>query len=173
MSEPRRESAVLLTGIYGSGKSAVAAEIADILEKRGAAYAYLDLDFLSWAETPAIEATPGDELLLANVAAVMPNFRSAGVERYVVAYSVRDAAELAAIRAAIGCDVSVVRLVVPIEEVRRRLSADVTTGRQNDLRVAEQWLAEGIGEGVEDVVIDGDRPVRQIAADILDWLGWD
>ena len=40
------EGAVLITGVYGSGKSSVAQEIAHLLEKRNAAYALLDLDFL-------------------------------------------------------------------------------------------------------------------------------
>ena len=40
---------VLVTGVYGSGKSSVAAEIAYLLEQRGEPYALLDLDYLSWA----------------------------------------------------------------------------------------------------------------------------
>ena len=42
---------VLLTGVYGSGKSSVAEEIAYLLEQRGERYALLDLDYLSWAGT--------------------------------------------------------------------------------------------------------------------------
>jgi adenylylsulfate kinase-like enzyme len=42
---------VLLTGVYGSGKSPVAAELAYLLEHRGEPYALLDLDYLSWAGT--------------------------------------------------------------------------------------------------------------------------
>jgi hypothetical protein len=38
----------LLTGVYGSGKSSVAQEIAYLLEQRGEPYALLDLDYLSW-----------------------------------------------------------------------------------------------------------------------------
>jgi adenylylsulfate kinase-like enzyme len=36
--------AVLITGLFGTGKSSVAVEIADILEKRGVPYAVIDLD---------------------------------------------------------------------------------------------------------------------------------
>jgi adenylylsulfate kinase-like enzyme len=35
--------AVLLIGLYGAGKSSMAAEIADILERAGIGYALLDL----------------------------------------------------------------------------------------------------------------------------------
>ena len=40
---------VLITGVYGSGKSSVAAEIAYLLEQQGERFALLDLDYLSWA----------------------------------------------------------------------------------------------------------------------------
>ena len=39
---------VLITGVYGSGKSSVAAEIAYLLEQRDQRFALLDLDYLSW-----------------------------------------------------------------------------------------------------------------------------
>ena len=48
MVNDRRAEAVLLTGVYGSGKSSVAAEIAYLLEQQGELYALLDLDYLSW-----------------------------------------------------------------------------------------------------------------------------
>ena len=39
---------VLITGVYGAGKSSVAAEIAYLLQERRQPYALLDLDFLGW-----------------------------------------------------------------------------------------------------------------------------
>ena len=42
-----RAEGVLLTGVYGSGKSSVAEEIAFLLEQAGAPYALLDLDYLA------------------------------------------------------------------------------------------------------------------------------
>jgi tRNA uridine 5-carbamoylmethylation protein Kti12 len=42
---------VLITGVYGSGKSSVAEEMAAVLEERNASYALLDLDFLAWFDT--------------------------------------------------------------------------------------------------------------------------
>ena len=43
--------ALVITGVYGVGKTTTAAQIADLLEERGAHYAALDLDWLSWAWT--------------------------------------------------------------------------------------------------------------------------
>jgi adenylylsulfate kinase-like enzyme len=45
----RRAEGVLLTGVYGSGKSSVAEEIAYLLEQQGEPYALLDLDYLGWS----------------------------------------------------------------------------------------------------------------------------
>jgi adenylylsulfate kinase-like enzyme len=49
---------VLITGVYGSGKSSVAAEIAYLLEQHGTPYALLDLDYLSWTGRTPVIAPP-------------------------------------------------------------------------------------------------------------------
>jgi adenylylsulfate kinase-like enzyme len=49
--EGTRAEGVLLTGVYGSGKSSVAAELAYLLEQRDQPYALPDLDYLRWAGT--------------------------------------------------------------------------------------------------------------------------
>lgn len=64
----RRAEGVLLTGVYGSGKSSVAAEIAYLLEQRGERYALLDLDYLSWAGTGASDRASEFGLMLENLA---------------------------------------------------------------------------------------------------------
>ncbi|MGH3144298.1 MAG: hypothetical protein ACRDTR_00680 [Rubrobacter sp.] len=43
--------AVLITGVFGSGKTSVTEELADVLGERGVAYAALDLDWLAWFDT--------------------------------------------------------------------------------------------------------------------------
>jgi hypothetical protein len=66
----------------------------------------------------------------------------------------------------------VVRLTVPLDEIERRLASDVTTARKEDLRQAALQLATSQGVGEEDHAVPNDRPVRQVAVDILEWLGW-
>ncbi len=61
---------VLITGVYGSGKSSVAAEIAYLLEQRGEPYALLDLDYLRWAGTGGSDRLGEFRLMLRNLAAV-------------------------------------------------------------------------------------------------------
>jgi thymidylate kinase len=69
----RRAEGVLLTGVYGSGKSSVAEEIAYLLEQRGEPYAVLDLDYLSWAGTgDGNRAAVG--LMLQKLTAVTANY---------------------------------------------------------------------------------------------------
>ncbi len=47
MSTPVAQ-AVLVTGVYGAGKSTVVADIGKVLEDHGAPYGLLDVDWLGW-----------------------------------------------------------------------------------------------------------------------------
>ena len=49
---------VLITGLFGVGKSSVAAEFADLLEARDERYAAIDFDRLTWADTGTGEEAP-------------------------------------------------------------------------------------------------------------------
>ena len=71
--------AVLITGVYGSGKSTVAAEIAYLLEQRRQPYALLDLDFLGWGVNYSDDDSARFGLMLRNLAAVVSNYREAGI----------------------------------------------------------------------------------------------
>jgi len=150
---------VLITGVFGSGKSSVAAEITYLLEQQDELYALLDLDYFGWVGDHAT----GQAMMLRNLAAVAGNFRDLGVPTFVAAYFVRDHAVLQGIREALG---------VPLHEIEHRLAADVTSGRRDDLRDAADSIAASEGVGVEDLLIKNDRPVSEIAHDVMRWLGW-
>jgi hypothetical protein len=111
-------------------------------------------------------------MMLRNLAAVAGNFRDLGVATYVAAYFVRDHAVLQGLREALGVPLRVVRLSVPLHDIEVRLAADVTSGRRDDLRDAAASIAASEGVGVEDLVVSNDRPVREIAHDVMRWLGW-
>jgi adenylylsulfate kinase-like enzyme len=159
---------VLITGVYGSGKSSLAAEIGYALEQRGDLYALLDLDFLGWVG----DHDTGRAMMLRNLAAIAPHYRELGVARYLLAYFVPDRAILDGIRDALAVPLRVVRLTVPIAEIEQRLSADVTSGRQDDLRDAAESIAAREGAGVEDLLIENAGPLPEIAARVMSWLGW-
>jgi hypothetical protein len=163
---------VLLTGVYGSGKSSVAGEIAYLLEQRGEPYALLDLDYLSWAGDGTSDRASEFGLMLENLAAVAANYRRAGIRLFVLAYFVRSAGEVQGVREALGLPLRVARLTVRLPEIERRLAGDVTSGRRDDLRAAAASIAAAEGAGVEDVVIGNDRPIGAVARDVMTFLGW-
>ncbi len=84
---------VLVTGVFGSGKSSVAAEIAYLLEQRGERYALLDLDYLGWAT--ARDRAAEFRLTLDNLMAVAANYRQAGIRLFVLAYFIPSSVMLA------------------------------------------------------------------------------
>jgi adenylylsulfate kinase-like enzyme len=168
----RGAEGVLITGVYGSGKSSVAAEIAYLLEQRRQPYALLDLDFLGWGVTYSGGDAAGFRLMLRNLAAVVSNYREAGISIFLLAYFVSGRDQLRSIREAVGVPLRVVRLSVPLPDIERRLAADVTTERQEELREAAKQMADGEGVGIEDVVLANDRPVAIVAEQIMNWLGW-
>jgi adenylylsulfate kinase len=165
-------SGVLLTGVYGAGKSSVAAEISFVLERRRQPHALLDVDYLGWGGDAFDDHTAGFGLTLRNLAAVASNYRDAGISLFIVAYFIRDHDALRAVREATGVPLRVVRLSVPLSDIERRLAADVTSGRRDNLREAAASIATSEGVGVEDLTVVNDQPIDIVARDVMTWLGW-
>jgi hypothetical protein len=166
------EGAVLLTGVYGSGKSSVAQEIAHLLEERNAPYALLDLDFLGWFAVAGEGGPTERSVMLKNLAALVENYSAVGVRFFVLAGAIRDGAELEDLEAELPMPLRVIRLVVPLAEIEKRLRSDATTGRRADLREAAAWVASSVGVGIEEKSVSNERPIGEVAAEILGWLGW-
>lgn len=166
-------SGVFITGLYGSGKSSVAAEIAEILERAEVAYGAIDLDWLTWFEVPSLDQVALDRVYLSNVTAVVENYRRAGVVRFVFAGAVASRSEVAAVEAAAGIPLRTVRLKASPSVIEERLLADPISSRVDDLETVQRWITEGAGLDVGDLVVSNDgRPIQETAREILDWLGW-
>jgi hypothetical protein len=103
---------------------------------------------------------------------VTANYLAAGITHFVLAGTIATTEELDGLRATLRIPVRVVRLTLALTEIELRLSADVTTGRRDDVRQAAEDLAARRGEGIEDLAVANDRPIREVATEILDWLGW-
>jgi hypothetical protein len=127
---------VLLTGVYGSGKSSVAEEIAYLLEQQGEPYALFDLDYLSWAGTGTGDRAGEFGLMLQNLAAVAANYRRAGIRLFVLAYFVRSHGEVVAVRKALGLPL---RIAPDRFLVRHRAAA----GRRCDQRPPRRLAGGG------------------------------
>ena len=164
-------AAVLVTGVLGTGKTAVIEEMAAIMERMGAPFAAIDLDWLAWANLDD-HGPESERVLLANLAAVVATFREAGTTRFLLAGSVEGIAEADRLAAALGMPMATVRLTAPIEVIERRLAADPTTGRRDDLERARLAIAAGAGSNLGDLVVANDGPIGQVADEILAWLGW-
>jgi gluconate kinase len=172
---------VLIVGVYGTGKTSVCEEIAHLLETSGAAYGAIDLDWLGWYSVPG--QTSGshdhewlDPVALSNLETVVRNYVAAGVEHVILAGSVWSRTELTALRAALPLPIRVVQLTLPFEEIEKRLSTAVTAGRAEDLQAAARQAdlvrASPPDAVVADVLVANDRPIRAVAQEIIDWLGW-
>jgi len=169
MMEPQ---AVVVTGVYGVGKTTVVEEMAEQLENTGLTFGAIDLDWLGWFNVPALDDRAVDSIGLANLAAVAGNYISAGVSHLMLAGAIDDNSELAEVGRAIRCPLRVVRLTLSYQEIENRLADAVTTGRQIDLRQTKDWIHEDFGSGIGDLVMVNDRPVQTVAREILGWLAW-
>ncbi len=167
-----RVEAVLLTGLFGVGKSTIAAEMADLLEDAGVSYAALDLDWLTWCNVGDGDQASEHAMLLRNLGAVVANYRAAGVRYFVLARWIRNRDELAGLVATMAMPLHTVELAVPLDEVTRRLATDPTAGRRDDLAESAAWVEKGRGAGLAEYTVENDRRVRDVAADILRWLDW-
>ena len=65
-----------ITGVYGAGKSSVAAEIADLLERQGSSFAALDLDWLGWSSAVRHDDDDSYGVFLQNLGDVVGNYLS-------------------------------------------------------------------------------------------------
>ena len=163
-------SGVVIGGLYGTGKSSVAEEIATRLERDGLPYGAIDLDWLGWFDVGSVETH--ERVWLENVLSLVTNYLAAGVRHFVMAGTFWTQAEVDVFRAALPYPLTFVELRVPWSEIERRLRSSPTSGRLDDLREVRTWVDSGRPLPRPDVAIDGDRPVGEVAAEILRGLGW-
>jgi hypothetical protein len=150
----------------------VVADMGALLESRGERYGVLDVDWLGWFDAGAGPQV-NDRVTLSNVRAVCAAYLEVGVRRLALAWAVGDLAQVEATRRAVGVPMAVVRLEVDSTVVQSRLANDPTQERrEDDQRVALEWLRDGRGVGLEDLLLPGTLPVRQISETICSWLGW-
>ena len=166
--------AIVLTGVYGVGKSTTAAQIADLLEARGARFAALDLDWLSWAwSEDNTHDDPLDLLMLEHLDLLVRNLLRRGNDRFILAGSVMTTAGWDAIRETMAMPTRLVRLTASLPTIRDRLGHEPTTGREHDLARTERWLADPPGDvPTPDLEIANEGSIVETANAILAWSGW-
>lgn len=164
--------AVLLAGVYGAGKTTLAVELVDRLADAGVHAAAIDLDWLGWYGAPtAWDEHEDPRVTLEHLSAMAARYVDLGVERLVIAGSIPPGTrERYATAAAVP--LTVIGLRVTAEVVRRRLAGDPNDSRGADLAVALAHLEAGDPEGDVDWTIDADVSVGDLAAAVIDRLGW-
>jgi len=165
---------LVISGSLGSGKTAVLSEASDLLKEAGIAHAAVDLDWLSIMH-PTQERY-GEQLMIANLAAVWPVYAAAGAERLLVARVVEDRSQLRRYREAVpGAEPIVCRLTTPIETMQERIRT----------REPGMFLAQAIARSAalddildrsraEDFTVDNGegRSIGDVAREVLSRAGW-
>lgn len=169
---PEHGRAVLVTGVYGAGKTTVTVELVDRLSAAGDAVAAIDLDWLGWYDAPvAWDEHEDPRLTLRNLAALRDAYLEAGVRTFVLAGAARERSAVERIGAVLRMPMAVVRLDVGADVLRARLTGDPNASRAEDLEVALRDL--DTPPAVDDAwSVDGARPTAEVATDILEHLGW-
>jgi hypothetical protein len=168
MTEDRCRS-LLVTGGLGTGKSTVIVEIGFVLEEAGLTNAVIDTDWLAWVG-PDVPDLP--DLLHDNLKAVTDRMTRSGIRWFVLARSIFGPEELAWLTDAVpDHDLTVVALDVDQATAERRIrDRAVGSTTEHDLAQVEE-RAHG-ADFVARRVVNGSRPVRDTALDVLRAAGW-
>jgi len=165
---------ILITGTVGSGKTTLAWEIAHVLSERGVPHAAVDCDTLC-AVYPATSKWNAD-VMFESLAALWRIQHAHGARRLVYAMVLEDPGDLDRYRQAVpGAEITVVRVVAPHELRTERLRGRMPPGDSLDWHLHRTGELHEILERAryEDFVVEnGDRPVRDVALEILTRAGW-
>jgi adenylylsulfate kinase len=166
--------ALLITGTVGVGKTATAIEVGELLQARGFKAAVIDLDWLCWLCSPDAGEDQIDQVLHANLAAVVPRFVSAGVDRFVLARAIWQVENLQTIRSALReISMFTVRLDASPASIAARLAAR-HTGDALAAHLAEsETFTKGLDATAFDAMVRTDGLDAAAAARaVLDAAGW-
>jgi hypothetical protein len=169
-----RVPVLLLTGTVGAGKTTIAWHINDELAEREIGNTALDLDLLvaQWPST----SKWNQDLMFESIAALWPIHMAHGSTHLVLARVLEDHDDVARYEAAIpGADITICRIVAPQESRIERLLGRMPPGQLREWHIERTVELHDILEAKrhEDFVVEnGDRPVRDVAIEVLTKAGW-
>jgi hypothetical protein len=165
---PVTPDVLILTGPCGVGKSSVAFECMERLERAGVAAAMVDAELAYFHPKPVADHF-GYAVAEAGLRALWPVYVAQGIHRLLLSRVVENEEQLAIVtRAVPGARVQIFRLVARSATISERLRRrEIGTGLAwHEARSAEIAKAT-LGEP-----IDAERLVTEIAQDVLGRAGW-
>lgn len=163
----------VLTGPVGVGKSTIGRMVGHRLQGASVAHAVVDLDWLSASWPRPADDPWNEEVAHRNLASVWANFRAGGAERLVLCRVLEARHLLAGVRQAVpGAECTVIRLRAPVEVLHARIrgrQADVAWYLEAATRLATTMERPDLADHVLDT---GGRTPHDVAAEVLDVLGW-
>jgi hypothetical protein len=165
---------LLLTGTVGAWKTTVAWEINDVLAEREVGNAAVDLDGLVAQWPPSSKWN--NDLMFECLTALWPIYVAHGSTHLVLARVLEDPLDLDRYRAAIpGADITVCRILAPQDVRVDRLQRRMPPTPLRDWHLHRTGELHDILEraAYEDFTVEnGDRPVRDVALEVLTKAGW-
>jgi adenylate kinase family enzyme len=161
---------LLITGAYGTGKTTLAAEMAELLADEHIPCAAIDLDWLGWFWLPEKREHMANDIVVANLGAVAATYERAGVTRLILAGTIRTRAELDLFAPVIPQPLRVLQLTVPLDQIARRLQADALSSRAEDLEMSA--TEPQAGSEIADLALANEGDVTDLAQRVTNWLGW-
>jgi adenylylsulfate kinase len=162
-----------ISGSVGVGKSSVLVEMHDILEHARIPHACVERDALGYSWPT--QGRFNEEVIERNLTSAVINFLDAGAERFVIAGVIETDADLEVYDRSIpNAKITVCRLTADLglrrERIRMRERGAGLTWHL--ARTAELDLIMNSNK-IEDFRVDnGDRPLREVALEVLERAGW-
>jgi ribose 1,5-bisphosphokinase PhnN len=173
--EPAPVPTLLITGPIGVGKSTVLLEAARQLRAAQRPHAAVDLDSIAEAWPPPVDDPWNERLTQRNLACMWANYRDAGAERLLLARVLEARSLLRYVTAAVPhADITVVRLRAPWEVVEARIRYRERGRDPSWFLEAAAYLVEAMeqSDSADSVIETADRPVGEVAGDVLHRAGW-
>jgi adenylylsulfate kinase-like enzyme len=161
---------LILTGPCGAGKTAVGAQVSDILASQGTKHAFIDMDTLRTGCFDTLDDPYNVRLGMRNLASVWPNFAKAGATVLVLADVLERREDLHMYEEAIpGARLFVIRLDAPVATFHSRLERR-EVGPSLDWHQKRATELHGLmtERKVADIVLDTEsKSVQQVAQEVL------
>jgi hypothetical protein len=164
---------LVITGPCGAGKTSVGFECLELLEEHACPAAMVDAELAYFHPKPA-DDPQGTRVAEAALAAVVPVYAEAGLERLLLPRVVERPRHLELVKAAVpGARIQVAWLDVPLATIAKRLAGrEVGSALDWHVRRAEEIVRNASAHDLFDFAVDGDRPVRAVAGEVLVRAGW-